>query len=150
MTTSERIRNARKAKGMTQKELGNAIGKSSQVISNWERGYTLGITRDDIVQLANVLNVSTDYLIGTDNLNMDRDTTTPPNGLLGFLFSDEPEILNLVSKINIDGRIKLEDSVAQLTERQKDRLKDIIKMTIAETVKSGETVITDIIPKKKS
>lgn len=150
MTTSERIRNARKAKGMTQKELGNAISKSSQVISNWERGYTLGITRDDIVQLANVLNVSTDYLIGTDNLNVDRDTATPPNGLLGFLFNDEPELLQLVNSINIDGKIKLSDNVVQLTERQKERLKDIIRMTIDETVKSGETTVVHIVPKKKS
>ena len=137
---SERIRNLRIDKGLSQKDLGKLIGKSLQTISNWERGYTPNITQDDIKLLANALNVSTNYLIG--------DTTPPSSGLLGFLFSDEPELLQLVNKISIDGKIKLDDSVAQLTERQKERLKDIIRMTIDESVKSAETIVVHITPKK--
>ena len=62
MSMSERIRSARKSKGLTQQELGKSIGKSAQVISNWERNYTLGITQDDLLRLSNVRKVSISYL----------------------------------------------------------------------------------------
>lgn len=38
------IRTRRQELNMSQVELGEKIGKSSQVISNWERGYTKGVS----------------------------------------------------------------------------------------------------------
>ena len=64
MTTGERIKALRKEAGLTQKEFGQKINKSAQVVSNWERGYTTGITESDISAMAAVLGVTTDYLLG--------------------------------------------------------------------------------------
>ncbi|WIW71882.1 helix-turn-helix transcriptional regulator [Anaerosinus gibii] len=66
MTISERIKRFRKEKGLTQKELGDLVNKSSQVISNWERGYTTTINHNDITNLTKVLGKSIELIIGTD------------------------------------------------------------------------------------
>jgi transcriptional regulator with XRE-family HTH domain len=66
MTISERIKSFRKEKGLTQKELGDLINKSPQVISNWERGYTTTINHDDITNLSKVFNKSIEAIVGSD------------------------------------------------------------------------------------
>lgn len=143
MSMSERIRSARKSKGLTQQELGKSIGKSAQVISNWERNYTLGITQDDLLRLSNVLNVSISYLLGkSDTLATQRKSKTD---LLDFLFYDEPELLAKVRNIDIKGKINEPGEITKLTDRQKERIKDIIRLTIDEAEKNGghaKTVIT--------
>ena len=58
MALKDKIKSLRKSKGLTQSQLGKLINKSSQVISNWERGYTSSINQDDIKNLANALSVS--------------------------------------------------------------------------------------------
>lgn len=66
MNIGGRIRKKRKEKNLTQSELGKLVNVSSQVISNWERGYT-GLSHDDIAKLATALDVSTDFLLGNDS-----------------------------------------------------------------------------------
>ena len=69
----KRIRQERNKKGLTQMELAKLINKSSQVISNWERGYTPTINQEDILRLANALEVSADYLLGREKSNQMAD-----------------------------------------------------------------------------
>lgn len=59
------LKDYRKMRGLTQAELGNRVGMSSQVISNWERGYTTGISVDMINKLAEALGIGSAFLIGT-------------------------------------------------------------------------------------
>lgn len=66
MTLGEKIREERKKRKITQKELANRMEVSSQVISNWERDYTKP-SYYDILNLSTELNISTDYLIGKKN-----------------------------------------------------------------------------------
>ncbi|MDL0421375.1 helix-turn-helix transcriptional regulator [Caldibacillus thermoamylovorans] len=66
MNIGGRIKKKRKEKNLTQSELGKLVNVSSQVISNWERGYT-GLSHDDIAKLATALDVSTDFLLGNDS-----------------------------------------------------------------------------------
>ena len=42
MAVSNNIKRIRKLNNLYQKELADKVGTSSQVISNWERGYTNG------------------------------------------------------------------------------------------------------------
>ncbi len=62
-TVGERIRILRNKKKLTQQNLANQINVSSQVISNWERGYT-SPDYDDITKLADALEATADYLLG--------------------------------------------------------------------------------------
>jgi transcriptional regulator with XRE-family HTH domain len=59
-----RIKKFREQAGLNQKELGRRVGVSPQVISNWERGYTPTIDHENIVRLANALNVPVASLTG--------------------------------------------------------------------------------------
>lgn len=58
-----RLKESRKSNGLTQKKLGELIGTSAQVISNWERGYTTGIGSEELKALSLCLKTSIDYLI---------------------------------------------------------------------------------------
>ena len=58
MTIGERIRSIRKEKGLTQKELGEALGKrSQQQIGQWETGKA-NPKLETIEKIATALNVS--------------------------------------------------------------------------------------------
>lgn len=47
--------------GLSQAELGHKIGKSSQVISNWERGYTKGVGVEELAKIAMSLDTDIRY-----------------------------------------------------------------------------------------
>jgi repressor LexA len=57
------IKERRKDLGLTQVQLGEKVFKSAQVISNWERGYTTGITAEDIKNLSSALKIPSKDLI---------------------------------------------------------------------------------------
>lgn len=78
MGIGERIKSKRKEKRMTQVELGTAVNVSSQVISNWERGYT-DPSHSDVARLSEVFECSTEYLHGKS-------------------FNDSPNLLSIYEK----------------------------------------------------
>lgn len=56
---------ARIKKGLSQIELGDKIGVSNRMISQYESGYsTPGV--DTLVKIADVLEVTVDYLLGRE------------------------------------------------------------------------------------
>ena len=57
-----RIREIRKARNMTQAELADSMGVSSQTISYVESGKK-AIRPENLINLTNVLNISTDYIL---------------------------------------------------------------------------------------
>lgn len=61
---NETLKSYRKLKKITQAELGKKVGVSSQVVSNWERGYTTGMSADMINKIADALGVDAAYLLG--------------------------------------------------------------------------------------
>lgn len=60
----KRLRLTRKAKGLTQKELGEKIGVGRTTISEYESGKIVP-RQDGLIKLSEVLNVSVDFLTGT-------------------------------------------------------------------------------------
>jgi len=66
MSIGTRIREKRKEKRYTQSELAKIVNVSSQVVSNWERGYT-DPNHEDVARLAEALDCSSDYLLGRVN-----------------------------------------------------------------------------------
>lgn len=63
MSIGKIIREYRKAAHLTQAELGEKVYKSAQVISNWERGYTTGITPDDLTKISSALGIQPGELL---------------------------------------------------------------------------------------
>jgi len=62
MTLGEKIQILRKQHGMSQEQLGAAVAVSRQAISKWETGESIPDV-DNIVQLSNIFDVTTDYLL---------------------------------------------------------------------------------------
>lgn len=65
MIVGERIRMARKNKGLTQQELGDILGVSKVSICGYENGTRVP-TLDNFVQLLDVLEVTPEYLLGRE------------------------------------------------------------------------------------
>ena len=67
-----RLRELRNKCGYTQNEIANNLNVSGQTILNWENGiYEPKINQ--LIQLADLFNVSVDYLIERNNVNKNID-----------------------------------------------------------------------------
>ena len=62
------IKILRKAKGVTQEEMGTALGISYQAVSNWERG-TAPPDLDNLVKLACLFDITADNLLNTSKFD---------------------------------------------------------------------------------
>lgn len=63
MNFSEKIRNARLAKGFTQSDLAKATGISLRTVQNYELGARLPKTRDTYTKLARALGINEEVLL---------------------------------------------------------------------------------------
>lgn len=75
MDFGSQLKKYRKAKKMTQVDLGSRVGLSGQVISNLERGYTTGLSPEMIQNIASVLDVSISELTSEENLQKNTKQT---------------------------------------------------------------------------
>ena len=90
MTFGQRIIEVRKQRGITQQQLGQAVGVDKRVISKYEKDQTIPsvITAFAIAQS---LDVSLDYLTGSDKA----------------LFIDDSEVIHLLKNYNsLEGEVK--------------------------------------------
>lgn len=67
MNFSKRVKQLREEAGLTQKELGLKLNSSASKVSMWERGERAPVS-DDLTQLSNFFNVTTDYLLGLSDI----------------------------------------------------------------------------------
>lgn len=63
MEFSERLKKLRKDAGLTQVDVANKLGISQPAYASWERGIKKP-TQENLVKIAQILNVSVDYLVG--------------------------------------------------------------------------------------
>lgn len=66
MTTGERIQKARKAKKLSQRELGEMLGVSGSMVGQYENGLRKP-KYETLVKIANCLDVTAHYLAGMTN-----------------------------------------------------------------------------------
>lgn len=88
-SVGDRIRELRNERDWKQSELGEKLGVTGQMISNWERSYTKIIDAKDVAKLAEVFNVSTDYIL----------TGLTPTQKIREAISDEPELLEVFNDL---------------------------------------------------
>ena len=74
MLNGSRLREVRKAKGLTQEKLGDLIGVGKSAICCYEK-ETRNPTLEAIIEMMHVFGVSADYLLGADYLikTLDKD-----------------------------------------------------------------------------
>ena len=63
MEFSDRLKDLRRQAGLTQVEVAEKLGISQPAYASWERGVKKP-TQDNLVKIAQILNVSIDYLVG--------------------------------------------------------------------------------------
>ena len=71
MEFSERLKDLRRQAGLTQVEVGEKLGISQPAYASWERGVKKP-TQENLVKIAQILNVSVDYLIGNSEEKSDE------------------------------------------------------------------------------
>lgn len=71
MDFSERLKNLRKQANFTQVEVAEKLGISQPAYASWERGVKKP-TQENLVKIAQILNVSVDYLVGNSEEKSDE------------------------------------------------------------------------------
>ena len=71
MEFSERLKDIRKQAGLTQVGVAEKLGISQPAYASWERGVKKP-TQDNLVKIAQTLNVSVDYLVGNSEEKIDE------------------------------------------------------------------------------
>lgn len=69
MCVGDRIRELRKAKGMTQGELAKKLGLKDSAIAKYENGRVENIKRSVLSEMAKILDCSPVYLLGIDSMD---------------------------------------------------------------------------------
>jgi transcriptional regulator with XRE-family HTH domain len=139
MTIGERIKKLRKKNGFTQEELGKKVNVSSQVISNWERGYS-GLDDDDVSLLSKALKTSSDYLLGhTDNPN-------PEYKKNDLTEKDEYDIAKRMEKIKED--LKVAEGLSFYGEPMSEEAKESLLEAIEYAERQATRINKKFIPKK--
>lgn len=113
----DRIRDLRDRRGFKQQELAEKIGASRQVLSNWERGYTL-VDTEGIARLAKILEVSTDYIL----YGHDEDS---PVKQIALALEGDDELLMFFNELLKREDLKL--LFKQVRPLKKDAIKRIIR-----------------------
>ena len=72
MEFSERLKDLRKQAELTQVDVAEKLGISQPAYASWERGVKKP-TQDNLVKIAQILNVSIDYLVGNSNEGVKED-----------------------------------------------------------------------------
>ena len=71
MEFSERLKTLRKQAQLTQVDVPEKLGISQPAYASWERGIKKP-TQENLVKIAQILNVSVDYLVGNSDYTEDK------------------------------------------------------------------------------
>ena len=96
MTTGERLQKTMKDKGVTQRELAEAIGVKHAAVSSWQSGRTK-IGAGQISQVAKYLDVSPEWLLGI------ADDPAAPYG--DFAVQSDRDITERITKLMKQGKV---------------------------------------------
>lgn len=94
MHIGERIKMFRKNLGLTQKQLGEKVNKSPQVISNIERAYTPNLSHEDLLAISRALEISVETLLGTADSKLPEPSPKKPKDLLKLLEEEQELAMN--------------------------------------------------------
>lgn len=64
MTKGDRLRDLRKAKGITQVEMAKLLATTKQTISKYEKGIVTNIPSDRVEAMAKILDTTPEYILG--------------------------------------------------------------------------------------
>lgn len=98
-----RLKEIREYQGISQKSLANLLNVSPSNIYNYETGRTEPST-DILCKLANLLNVTVDYLVGNDDAGAAVPRSANDAAMPGTLSDDEKELLKVFRGLSATGK----------------------------------------------
>lgn len=109
MEFAERLKMLRKQVKLTQAQIAEKLNISQQAYASWERGVKKP-TQENLVKIAQILNVSIDYLVG----NFDEEITNKELDNIEILFRKNSEGLSDDEKVVFRNEL-----IAFMEERKK-------------------------------
>ena len=73
MTKGERIRDLRRAKGITQSDMAKMLSTTKQTISKYEKGIVTNIPSDRIEAMARLLDTTPEYILGWEQKQIEEN-----------------------------------------------------------------------------
>lgn len=126
-----RIRKLRESRNMTQTELSEILGmKTYTTVSKWEKNENFPKGKD-LKKLAEIFNVTSDYLLGLSDTELGKITTQ----------NNHPEILTIYNQLEEPKQEKVLDYATVLLNEQ-NNMKTLI---VLEKYKNDEDYITDYV-----
>ena len=105
---ARRLKEVRKERNVSAKELGETLGINKSTIHRYETGELKGIKTPVLQAIANYLNVNPDYLIGaTDN----KHTVKEAEDLLSSITDGEKMLLELFRKVPAESQQMVLDMI---------------------------------------
>lgn len=127
----DRIRKLRESRNMTQTELSEILGmKTYTTVSKWEKNENFPKGKD-LKKLAEIFNVTSDYLLGLSDTKLGKITTQ----------NEHPEILTIYNQLEEPKQEKVLDYAKEQLEEQNSS--NII--SIFDKTKNDEDYITDYV-----
>lgn len=116
------FREAREARGMSQKYVAITLGVKPPNVSRWESGAT-NPTIENLIALSKLYGVTTDYLLGLDNLPV-------PTSARGVSDYEEALLLQIFRQLNQSGKSAVSATaqalIHQADMRQEDGLQSAV------------------------
>lgn len=103
MTVGEKIKQQRKALGLTQTELGEKLGVQKNAVSKWETGRVDDIPGSKIRAMAELFGVTPSYLIddgATPGMTFDDFTYAMQNETKDLTEMDKQILLSMARQLN--------------------------------------------------
>lgn len=91
MEMGERIRLLRREHGLTQEELGKAVGLQRAAINKYEKGRVENMKRSTIMKLAEVLHTTPSYLMGYEEDEALAELTAMQEDIMEKVFALTPQ-----------------------------------------------------------
>ena len=120
MTENERVREVRRAKGLTMRQFGDKIGVGGSTISDIENGRR-SLNRQNLLAICREFNVNEDWLrTGEGSMFVESNEDEEITKFLGDILSDQPDsrrrLISVLSRMTPDEWALLEAKIRELSE----------------------------------
>ena len=142
MNVGQKIKEARKAKGMTQSELGEKVGVQKSAVSKWERGETQNIKRSVLQKLSYYLDLQPVELIDSKSstevsvqATPSKENKQPAETNTKYRIVSEDELDEIWEKVyemsvilNMNRKQKLLEYALELLKEQREEIDQMIEL----------------------
>lgn len=105
-TVGERIKHLRLLADMSQEDLGKRVGVQRAAINKYEKGSVTNIPIATIEKIAYIFNVSPNYLVGWDTVEVNQLSAEVKvlQGVKRFYGKDAVEVIEIYTQLNSTGK----------------------------------------------